>query len=164
MNKIILIITIFPWLLYTIYLSKNNLIKLKENHYLLSNFSIMNIISIKNILLFLVYIIIITIYKSSNQINLVSKLLFSTINLFLFIYTYYEYNNYDLSLTTKDKLIIVITTIITSITIIISLCIQNNTYTYSILFAYSILNIIILYISNKISHIVRRISNEKKQL
>lgn len=164
MNKIILIITIFPWLLYTIYLSKNNLIKLKENHYLLSNFSIMNIISIKNILLFLVYIIIITIYKSSNQINLVSKLLFSTINLFLFIYTYYEYNNYDLSLTTKDKLIIVITTIITSITIIISLCIQNNTYTYCILFAYSILNIIILYISNKISHIVRRISNEKKQL
>ena len=47
---------------------------------------------------------------------------------------------------------------------IISLTLKDLLTIYNILFACSILNIIILYVSNKIISIVRRINNEIKQL
>lgn len=161
MNKIIILITLVPWLLYYIFLSRNNLIKLRENHYVLSNFNIRELLPIKNILLYIVYITISVIYKDSNQIELVNSLLFSTINLFLFIYSYYDNKEYELDLSTKEVLYLGITTIITSIILLISISIKE---TYNILFAYSIINIIILYISKKIINIVRRINHEIKQL
>lgn len=161
MNKIIILITLVPWLLYYIFLSRNNIIKLRENHYVLSNFNIRELLPIKNILLYIVYITISVIYKDSNQIELVNSLLFSTINLFLFIYSYYDNKEYELDLSTKEVLYLGITTIITSIILLISISIKE---TYNILFAYSIINIIILYISKKIINIVRRINHEIKQL
>jgi len=161
MNKIIILITLVPWLLYYIFLSRNNIIKLRENHYVLSNFNIRELLPIKNILLYIVYITISVIYKDSNQIELVNSLLFSTINLFLFIYSYYDNKEYELDLSTKEVFYLGITTIITSIILLISISIKE---TYNILFAYSIINIIILYISKKIINIVRRINHEIKQL
>ena len=164
MNKIIILVTLIPWILYYLFLSRNNIINLKNKHYVLSNFTIKELIPIKNIILYIVFIAISLIYKSSSQIELVNSLLFSTINLFLFIYSYYENDDYELDLNKKDKLVIVIISIMTLITIIASLCIKNSFITYIILFAYSIINIIILYVSNKIISIVRRINNEIKQL
>ena len=164
MNKIIIIITLIPWILYCIFLTKNNLIKLKENHFLLSNINIKELLPIRNILLFIVFISISIIYKDSNQIELVNSLLFSTINLFLFIYSYYDNNEYELELTNKDILSLILLTIIVSIITIISLSIKDILLIYNILFATSIINIIILYVSKKIISIVRRINNEIKQL
>ena len=164
MNKIIILITLIPWILYCIFLTKNNLIKLKENHFLLSNINIKELLPIKNILLFIIFISISSIYKDSNQIELVNSLLFSTINLFLFIYSYYDNNEYELELTNKDILSLILLTIIVSIITIISLSIKDILLTYNILFATSIINIIILYVSKKIISIVRRINNEIKQL
>ena len=164
MNKIIILITWIPWILYCIFLTKNNLIKLKENHFLLSNINIKELLPIKNILLFIIFISISIIYKDSNQIELVNSLLFSTINLFLFIYSYYDNNEYELELTNKDILSLILLTIIVSIITIISLSIKDILLTYNILFATSIINIIILYVSKKIISIVRRINNEIKQL
>lgn len=164
MNKIIILITLIPWILYCIFLTKNNLIKLKENHFLLSNINIKELLPIKNILLFIIFISISIIYKDSNQIELVNSLLFSTINLFLFIYSYYDNNEYELELTNKDTLSLILLTIIVSIITIISLSIKDILLTYNILFATSIINIIILYVSKKIISIVRRINNEIKQL
>ncbi len=164
MNKIIILITLIPWILYCIFLTKNNLIKLKENHFLLSNINIKELLPIKNILLFIIFISISIIYKDSNQIELVNSLLFSTINLFLFIYSYYDNNEYELELTNKDILSLILLTIIVSIITIISLSIKDILLTYNILFATSIINIIILYVSKKIISIVRRINNEIKQL
>ena len=164
MNKIIILITLIPWILYCIFLTKNNLIKLKENHFLLSNINIKELPPIKNILLFIIFISISIIYKDSNQIELVNSLLFSTINLFLFIYSYYDNNEYELELTNKDILSLILLTIIVSIITIISLSIKDILLTYNILFATSIINIIILYVSKKIISIVRRINNEIKQL
>ncbi len=164
MNKIIILVTLIPWIFYYLFLSRNNLIKLKNNHYLLSNFNIIELIPIKNILLFIVFITISIIYRKSPQIEIVNSLLFSTINLFLFIYIYYETIDNELDLSTKDKLLLVTLTIITSIITIVSICLKNILITYSILFTISILNIILLYVSNKIITIVRRINNEIKQL
>ena len=164
MNKLIVTITLIPWLLNYVYESKNNLIKLKENHYLISNFNIKKILNIKSLLLFLVFIIISTIYKESNQIELANNLLFSSINIFLFIYNYYENDDYELELNIKEKTSIITHIIISSIAVISSLSREAATQTYNILFATNILNIIILYISNKIITIVRRINNEIKQL
>ena len=164
MNKIIILITLIPWILYCIFLTKNNLIKLKENHFLLSNINIKELLPIRNILLFIVFISISIIYKDSNQIELVNSLLFSTINLFLFIYSYYDNNEYELELTNKDILSLILLTIIVSIITIISLSIKDILLIYNILFATSIINIIILYVSKKIISIVRRINNEIKQL
>ncbi len=164
MNKIIILVTLIPWIFYYLFLSRNNLIKLKNNHYLLSNFNIIELIPIKNILLFIVFITISIIYRKSPQIEIVNSLLFTTINLFLFIYIYYETIKYELELNTKDKLLLVTLTIITSITTIVSISLKNILITYSILFTISILNIILLYVSNKIITIVRRINNEIKQL
>lgn len=162
MNKIIILVTLIPWILYYIFLSRNNLIKLKDSHYLL--FNTKNILPIKNILLFIVFITISIVYKTSTQIELVNSLLFSTINLFLFIYSYYENTDYELDLSIKDKLTIIFQSIITFIFIIVSISINNSLITYIILFTISILNIILLYVSNKIISIVRRINNEIKQL
>jgi hypothetical protein len=164
MNKLIVTITLIPWLLNYVYESKNNLIKLKENHYLISNFNIKKILNIKSLLLFLVFIIISTIYKESNQIELSNSLLFSSINIFLFIYNYYENDDYELELNIKEKTSIITHIIISSIAIVLSLSREEVSQTYNILFATNILNIIILYISNKIITIVRRINNEIKQL
>ncbi len=164
MNKLIVTITLIPWLLNYVYESKNNLIKLKENHYLISNFNIKKILNIKSLLLFLVFIIISTIYKESNQIELSNSLLFISINIFLFIYNYYENDDYELELNIKEKTAIITHIIISSIAVILSLSREEVSQTYNILFATNILNIIILYISNKIITIVRRINNEIKQL
>jgi hypothetical protein len=96
MNKLILLVTIIPWLLYCFFQSKNNLIKLKKNHYLMPN--IKQVISIKNILLFILFVIFYYSNNKSIQIELVLSLLFSTINLFLCIYSYYENNDYNLEI------------------------------------------------------------------
>ena len=164
MNKLIILITLIPWLLNYIYESKNNIIKLKENHYLISNLNIKNILNIKSILLFIVFIIISTIYKDTNQIDLSNSLLFCSINIFLFIYNYYENNDYELELTIKEKISMTTHIIISSIIVLLSLSRKEVSEIYNILFATNILNIIILYISNKIITIVRRINNEIKQL
>lgn len=164
MNKIIILITLIPWVLYCIFLSKNNLIKLKENHFVLSNINIKELLPIKNIVLFIVFIIISIIYKDSNQIELVNSLLFSSINIFLFIYSYYENNEFELDINSKDILSIILMAKTILIIMIISLTLKDILTIYNILFACSILNIIILYVSNKIISIVRRINNEIKQL
>ena len=164
MNKLIIVITFIPWIFNYIYESKNNLIKLQQKHYLINNFNIKELLNIKNILLFIVFISISIIYKDSNQIDLSNSLLFIAINIFLFIYNYYENNNYELELNTKEKLSIITHIIITSIIVIISLNQKETSTIYNILFATIILNIIILYISNKIITIARRINNEIKQL
>jgi hypothetical protein len=162
MNKLILLVTIIPWLLYCFFQSKNNLIKLKENHYLMPN--IKQVISIKNILLFILFIIFYYSNNKSIQIELVLSLLFSTINLFLCIYSYYENNDYNLEISIKDKLILLSLTIMISIIMLVSISIKSILITYIILFTTSILNIILLYVSNKIITIVRRMNNEIKQL
>ena len=164
MNKIIILITLIPWVLYCIFLSKNNLIKLKENHFVLSNINIKELLPIKNIVLFIVFIIISIIYKDSNQIELVNSLLFSSINIFLFIYSYYENNEFELDINSKDILSIILMAKTILIIMIISLTLKDILTIYNILFACSTLNIIILYVSNKIIRIVRRINNEIKQL
>ena len=162
MNKLILLVTIIPWLLYCFFQSKNNLIKLKENHYLMPN--IKQVISIKNILLFILFIIFYYSNNKSVQIELVLSLLFSTINLFLCIYSYYENNDYNLEISIKDKLILLSLTIMISIIMLVSISIKSILITYIILFTTSILNIILIYVSNKIITIVRRMNNEIKQL
>ena len=164
MNKIIVIVTLIPWALYYISLTRNNMIILKDKHNLLSNFTIKELIFTKNILLFVLFISISVIYSDSNQIELVNSLLFSTINIFLFIYSYYEYQDNELDLSIKDKINIIILSVIVFIITVISLFIDNILIIYNILFALSILNIILLYISRKIIIIVRRINNEIKQL
>ena len=158
MNKIIILVSLIPWILYLLFETKNNLYKLKDNHYLLLN--IKNIIPIKNILFLIFYYV----HKKSAQIELVSSLLFATINLFLFIYSYYESNNNDLDLSNKDKLTLIPITIIVFIITMVSIYIKSILITYIILFTTSILNIILLYVSNKIISIVRRMNNEIKQL
>ena len=164
MNKIIILITLIPWLLYFIFLTKNNIIILRKNHYNLFSISIKNLISIKSILLFILFIVISIFYRKVAQIELINSLLFSTINIFLFIYSYYENNNYQVNLLLKEKLYLLSLSIIMFTITAISLNFNNCLYTYIILFTSSILNIILLYISKKIINIVRRINNETKQL
>ena len=161
MNKFIILITIIPWILYLIFLTKNNLIKLKENHYILPN--IREIIPIKNILLF-IFILVFYLYNSkAAQIEPVLSLLFSTINLFLCIYSYHETDK-ELDLSNKDKIIILSLAILVSIIIVVSISIKSILITYIILFTTSIINIILLYVSNRIINIVRRMNYEIKQL
>ena len=164
MNKIIILITLIPWLLYFIFLTKNNIIVLKNNNYSLSKIPTKELISTKSILLFLLFIVISIIYRKVDQIELINSLLFSTINIFLFIYSYYENNSNQVNLLLKEKLYLLTLSIITFIITVISLTFHNCLYTYIILFASSILNIILLYISRKIIKIVRRVNNEIKQL
>lgn len=161
MNKLILLISLIPWILYSIFQTKNNFIRLKESHYLLPN--IKDIIPIKNILLFIFMLIFYYYNKKAAQIELVLSLLFTTINLFLCIYSYYETDK-ELDISNKDKLILLCLSILIVIITIVSISIKFILVTYIILFTTSIINIILLYISNKITKLVRRMNNEIKQL
>lgn len=168
MSKIIVYLTFLPWFFYFASLCKNALSDLKENQitkkWLKKN--IFKIFHFENIILFAIFIYFSTYYHHSNQIWLVEVLLFSAINLYLFINRYYDKNRNQSQIGTGDVSTILILLLIILIPIIYYMTTDNYVVTCYILFGYSFFNYLISFVAKKLNdlilHLLKKRDNEEE--
>lgn len=167
MTKLIIYLTFVPWFLYFIVLCKNALKVLKENKmskiWLKEN--IFKIFRFDNIILFAIFFYFSAYHHEANQILLVDTMLFSAINLYLFINTYYDKNKNNNKIDQNDISTILILLLITLIPFIYYTSTNNYVITYYILFAYGFFNYLIVFISRCINIFINnkvRSKNENK--
>lgn len=170
MSKFIVLLTFIPWFLYFASLCKSAIYNLNENkitwNWIKDN--IFKIFHFENLILIGLFVYFSIYHYKANQIFLVEILLFTSINLYLFINRYYDKTNVEYKIGNKDITTILIILFITLIPIMFYLTTNREVITYFILFGYSFFNYIIVFISkfinNIIYKIVRRHNNEIKQL
>lgn len=170
MSKFIVLLTFIPWFLYFASLCKSAIYNLNENkitwNWIKDN--IFKIFHFENLILIGLFVYFSIYHYKADQIFLVEILLFTSINLYLFINRYYDKTNIEYKIGNKDITTIFVILFITLIPIMFYLTTNREVITYFILFGYSFFNYIIVFISkfinNIIYKIVRRHNNEIKQL
>lgn len=164
MTNAIIYLTFIPWILYYSSISKNAIKDLKNKklgfYWFKKNF--FNIFHFENLILYGIFIFFATYYQSSNQIWLVDILLFSAINLYLFINCYYDKNRSTNKLVVNDLSIILIALIISLIPFVYYMSTKNYLATYYILFCFSFFNYIIVLISSLINKFIIKLIIRKK--
>lgn len=165
MFKFLVYLTFIPWLLYFITLSKNTIKVLKTNkltkEWIKSN--IFNIFHFENLILFGIFIFFSIAYRSRDQIWLVDALLFSAINLYLFINTYYQKKKTNAKITNSDIPIILILIILTCIPFIFYASTHKYVIVYYILFAYIFFDYPIVYISKQINDLIIKMVKKENE-
>ena len=168
MSKFIVLLTFIPWFLYFASLCKSAIYNLNENkitwNWIKDN--IFKIFHFENLILIGLFVYFSIYHYKADQIFLVEILLFTSINLYLFINRYYDKTNVEYKIGNKDITTIFVILFITLIPIMFYLTTNREVITYFILFGYSFFNYIIVFISkfinNIIYKIVRRHNNEIK--
>lgn len=167
MTKTIICLTFIPWILYFLSVSLNAVKDLNKNTvtgtWLKEN--VFNIFHFDNIILIGIFIYFSRMYPDANQIFLVETLLFTFINLYLYLNSYYDKNNKKEKITVNDIPTILILVITMLIPVIHYLSSGDYLVAYYIMFGYSFFNYVIVYISkiinNKIIKIITK-NNESK--
>ncbi len=159
MSEGIVYLTFIPWFLYFASLCKNALNDLKVNEINLKwiRKNIFKIFHFENIILFAIFFYFSAYYSDSNQIWLVDILLFSAINLYLFINRYYDKNRNQTTIGTKDVSTILIIMLIIIIPIMYYVSTSNYVVTYYILFGYSFFNYTIVFIAKSINDLIMKL-------
>ena len=156
MFRFFVYLTFIPWLLYFISLSKNTIKVLKSNkvnkEWIKKN--IFNIFHFENLILIGIFVFFSVMYRHRTEIWLVDVLLFSAINLYLFINMYYQKNKTTAKITNNDIPIILILIILTCIPFAVYTSTHKYTITYYILFGYSFFDYIIVYIGKIINDLI----------
>lgn len=168
MTKFIVLLTFIPWFLYFASLCKSAIYNLNENKvtwkWLKEN--IFKIFHFENLILIGLFVYFSIYHYKANQIFLVEILLFSSINLYLFINRYYDKTNIEYKIGNKDITTILIILMLSLIPVIFYLTTNREVITYFILFGYSFFNYIIVFISKLINDTiykaVRRYNHEIK--
>ena len=164
MNKFFVYLSFIPWFLYFAQISKNAIKDLKVTKlswdWVKKNF--FKIFHFETIILYAIFIYFSIYYKDASQIFLVEVLLFTAINLYLYINTFYDKNKNNSSIETKDISTILITLIIVIIPTIYFISTNNREVTYYILFGYSFFAYIIAIISTLINKLIIKIIRKKK--
>ena len=168
MKKIVFYLTLLPWFLYFSKISKNNLKSIRKAkinfEWIKNNF--FKIFRFDNLILIGVFVFFAKFYPDASQIWLVKTLLFSIINLYLFINTYYEKEKNPSHIVTDDVSTLLIILIISILPVIYYIATGHYTITYYVLFGYNFFSFFIVLVSKKandlINLIVRRKSNESK--
>ena len=159
MTKFIVFLTFIPWFLYFASLCKSAIQDLNDNKLTFSwikdNF--FKIFHFENLILIGIFIYFSIFYYKANQIFLTEVLLFSAINLYLFINRYYDKNNTEYKIGNKDITTILIILMLILIPIVFYLVTKRYTITYFILFGYSFFNYIIVYIGKLINNLVYKL-------
>lgn len=159
MKKIMIIITFIPWILYFFSVSVNAIKDLNKNEitkeWLKNN--IFNIFHFDNIILFAIFAYFSCFYPDANQIWLVEVLLFSFINLYLYLNRFYDKNNKTEKLGIKDIPTILILIILMFIPLIYYLSTKHYVVSYYIMFIYSFFNYVIVFISKYLTNKIIKI-------
>ena len=153
MKNFFVYLSFIPWFLYFISICKNALKDLNKNEptlkWITKNF--FKIFRFDNIILFSIYIFFSYINTDASQLWLVKLLLFSGINLYLYINSHYDKNKTKEKIITDDISTIFIILFLSSIPITYFISSKNYTITYYTMFSYSFFNYIIVYIGKKIN-------------
>lgn len=159
MRTLIIYLTFIPWYLYFQSASKNALKDLNKNKLSLKwiKNNIMNIFHFDNLILFAIFVYFSKNYPNANQIWLVEILLFTVINLYLYLNRFYDKNNSKDKLEIKDISIVLIILLLTLIPIVFYVSTKNYLLTYYILFAYSFFNYVIVFASKGIYELLIKI-------
>ena len=161
MQKIIICLTFIPWILYFISVSINAIKDLNRNKITMNwlKENVLNIFHFDNIILIAIFIYFSICYPDSDQIMLVEVLLFTFINLYLYLNRYYDKNNKKEKITVNDIPTVLIIVILMLIPITYYLSTKKYTTCYYIMYGYSFFNYVIVYISkiinNKIISIIK---------
>jgi len=166
MKKFVVFLTFLPWLLYFSKMTKNVIIEetkglKKDKNWWLENF--FQVFQIDTLILVGIFVFFAKYHKDANQIWLVKVLLFSAINLYLYINTYHiKHNNNSLDKNNISTVLILL--IIMFIPILFYALTGKYTTTYYILFVYSFFYYPIAVICFKINNLlIKRVSkNENK--
>ena len=166
MTTYIVYLTFIPWVLYFITICKKALNDIKNKktnmEYYKKNF--FKIFPFDTLILTGIFVIVCKFYKSADQIWLAKILLFSSINLYLYINTFYDESRKKNRIGTGDISTMLILTIIMLLPIIFYVATHHYTITYYILFGYSFFYYPITIISKAINSllfkIVRRQNHE----
>lgn len=163
MSKIIAYLTFIPWFFYFSSLCKNAIKDLKENKitktWLKKN--IFKVFHFENIILFAIFFYFSACYYRSNQIWLVEVLLFSAINLYLFINRYYDKNRNQSQIGAGDVSTILILLLLILIPIIYYMAKGNYVLTCYILFGYSFFNYLIVFLAKSINDLLTRLLSKR---
>ena len=163
MKNLIIYLTFIPWYLYFQSACKNALKDLNKNKitktWIKKNF--MNIFHFDNLILFAIFTFFSKNYQNANQIWLVEILLFTVINLFLYLNRFYDKNNSKDKLEIKDISIALIILLLTLIPIVFYVSTRNYLVTYYVLFGYSFFNYVIVFISKLIYELLIKIIRRK---
>ena len=117
MRNVIIYLTFIPWILFYSSAVKNSIMYLKNiefNFYWLKN-NIFKAFHFKDLILYGILFYFTSSYYKSSQIWLVSILLFTMINLYLFINSFYDKHRSNEKITSKDLSLIIVISLIISI-------------------------------------------------
>lgn len=157
MKNFFVFLTFIPWILYFISLSK---IALKDFHSFKLNKkwiknNILKIFQFDKLILITIFIYFSILYPDANQVWLVEIMLFSVINLYLYINNIYNKTRNKISKDDfKEGLIILLFMVIP---IIIFSITKNQSLTYYIMFAYSFFNYLIVFLSIKLNELINKV-------
>lgn len=159
MSKFIVLLTFIPWFLYFTSLCKSAIYNLNTNEISFKwiKENIFQIFNFGNLILVAIFVYFSIFHYKANQIFLVEVLLFSAINLYLFVNRYYDKTNIEYKINNKDITTILIILMSSLIPIVFYLLTENETTTYFILFGYSFFNYIIVSISKLINDIIYKL-------
>ena len=106
---------------------------------------------VDNIILFAIYLFFSFINTDASQLWLVKILLFSSINLYLYINTFYDKHRIEEKIVTDDISTIFIILFLAFIPIIYFISTKSYTVTYFIMFGFGFFNYLITFIAKKIN-------------
>ena len=137
MDKIIVYFTFIPWLLYYFYNVINAVLVVKDKkisgQWMKKH--IFQLFHFNDLILYAIFFYFLELYNNADHIWLVSILLFSAINLYLFINSFYDVNRSKNRIEVSDFSNIMIIVIITIIPFIYYMLTGSYINTYCILFA-----------------------------
>lgn len=165
MNVFFTYLTFIPWFLYFAQISKNAIKDLKNNKLTFSwiKKNIFKIFHFETIILYAIFVYFAVYYRDANQIWLVEILLFSAINLYLYINTFYDKNKNNEKIETRDISTILITLIIVILPIIYYVSTKNREITYYILFGYSFFGYLIAAMSSLLNNLIIKIIRKNNE-
>ena len=164
MRNGIIYLTFIPWILFYSSAVKNSIMYLKNiefNFYWLKN-NIFKAFHFKDLILYGILFYFTSSYYKSSQIWLVSILLFTMINLYLFINSFYDKHRSNEKITSKDLSLIIVISLISLIPIIFYVFTRKYIVTYYILLAFNFLNFIIVALSKMIIKFLTKIFSSNK--
>ena len=168
MKTYIVYLTFIPWVLYFISICKKALYEIKvkkvNKDYFFKN--LWRILPLDRLILTGIFVFVCIFYKGASQLWVAKVLLFASINLYLYINTFYDEDRKRFNLTTGDISTMLIILILMIGPIVFYVATHMYTVTYFILFGYSFFYYIITLLSKGINSlifkIVRKKNNEKE--
>lgn len=155
----VIYLTFVPWALYCMSMSKsaiNDFNQNKINFYWIKK-NIFKIFHFDNLILFAIFVYFSYSYPDASQIWLVEVLLFSVINIYLYMNRFYDKNRFVGKIGKDAISIILIILLIMLGPIFYYVSTKNYVFTYYLMFGYGFFNYLIVFIATLINKVILKI-------